>query len=80
MTKAVTVRLDDDAYKMLSEKAKADKRSLANYIEVAATSFAVESEFVSDEEMNEILSDKRLVASMKRAQKDVALRRGRRVY
>ena len=80
MSKAVTVRLDDDSYKILTQKAKAEKRSLANYIEVAATRYAVDDDYVSDEEMREILADKKFLGSMKRAQKDVALGRGRRVY
>ena len=78
MSKAITVRLDDDSYKLLAQKAKAEKRSLANYIEVAATRYAIDANYVSDEEMNEILSDKKLLASLKRAQKDVALGRGQR--
>ena len=39
MTKAVTIRLADDAYKLLAEKAKAERRSLANLIEFGALSY-----------------------------------------
>ena len=33
MTRAVTLRLDDENYKQLANQAKAERRSLANYIE-----------------------------------------------
>lgn len=80
MSKAITVRLDDDSYKLLTQKAKAEKRSLANYIEYAAFTHALESEFVSDEEMKEILSDKPLMRMLKRGNEDMAKGRGRLAY
>ncbi len=80
MTKAVTVRLDDETYTLLAQKAKAERRSLANYIEYAASNYAIESDYVSDKEMKEILADKELQASLKRAQKDIVAGRGKRVY
>ena len=57
MPHTVTLRIDDKSYKVFSTRAKAEKRSLSNFIEVAALEYARESSFIDDIEMEEILSE-----------------------
>ncbi len=72
MSKTVTLRLDDTTYQMIKLAAKGDRRSIANYIEYATVSHLTESSFVSDEEMQEILSDAELMADLEQARTDIA--------
>jgi hypothetical protein len=75
MAKTVTIRMDDKSYRLLKSAAVAQKRSISNYIEYAAVNFAIEDNFVSDYEMADIASDKKLVTDLKKALADV--KRGR---
>jgi uncharacterized protein (DUF1778 family) len=71
MAKTVTIRMDDKSYKLLKSAAVAQKRSISNYIEFAAVNYAIEDSFVSDDEMADILSDKKLMTDLKKALADV---------
>jgi len=64
MHKTVTLRLKDDVYKIFSQMAKAENRSLSNLIETAALNNIREQQFVDDVEMAEILSNKDLLARL----------------
>ncbi len=77
MAKTVTLRIDDKVYKTFSERAMAEKRSLASFIELAALQYAKESEFVELEEMNDILNDKTLLHKIKQGIKDAKAKRGK---
>jgi predicted transcriptional regulator len=77
MPKTITIRMDDDVYKTLSEHATAEKRSISNFIEVAALQYARETEFVDIEEMNNILEDKSLINRIKQGIRDAKTRKGR---
>ena len=65
MGKTVTVRLDEKAYRMIKSAALAERRTISNFIETATLSHILEENFVSDEEMTEILSNKPLVKRLK---------------
>jgi len=69
--KTVTLRLDNDVYDMIKRAAEADRRSISNYIEVAAMSHLLHDIFVSDDEMDEILSDSDLVKSLRRGMREI---------
>jgi uncharacterized protein (DUF1778 family) len=71
MAKTVTIRMDDKSYKLLKSAAVAQKRSISNYIEFAAVNYAIEDSFVSDDEMADILSDKKLMTDLNKALADV---------
>lgn len=71
MAKTVTIRMDDKSYKLLKSAAVAQKRSISNFIEYAAVNYAIEDNFVSDYEMADIVSDKTLMADLKKALADV---------
>ncbi len=72
MPKTVTLRLDDRTYQMIKLAAQGERRSISNYIEYATVSHLTESSVVSDEEMQEILSDAELMADLARARADIA--------
>lgn len=77
MAKTLTVRIEESAYKLIEEAAKAENRSVSNFIETAALKRAAQEIFVTDEEMSEIRSDKPLVKRLKSGHRDAVARRGR---
>ncbi len=79
MSKTVTMRLDEQTYRLFIQVAKAERRSLANLIETAALQHIQENNFVDDAEMAEILSRPELVNRLKAGSADAKKRRGRTV-
>jgi len=71
MSKTITVRLDDEVYELFKKAAEGDRRSISNYIEYATLSYITNESYVSDDEMNEILSDAELVKSLEKGLADV---------
>ena len=76
MSKTVTLRLDDDVYRVFAEAAHADGRSLANLIQRAALLKIQEDRFVDDAEMAEILANAGLVERLREGSDDARARRG----
>ena len=62
MSKTVTLRLKENVYQVFLEVARAENRSISNFIETAALNRLSEQQFVDDAEMAEILSDEKIVA------------------
>ena len=77
MSKIVTLRLDEAAYKELREAAEAERRPLSNLIETAALAKIREEQFIDDAEMAEIHSNDRLVKRLKAGSRDARKRQGR---
>jgi predicted transcriptional regulator len=77
MSRIVTMRLDDEAYRELSEAAKAESRPLSNLIETSALERVRERQFVDDAEMAEILDNQRLLARLRKGSRQARQRRGR---
>jgi predicted transcriptional regulator len=77
MSRIVTLRLDDDAYRELREAAEAENRPLSNLIETAALHRIREERFVDDTEMSEILANEHLLRRMRAGSKQVRRRKGR---
>jgi predicted transcriptional regulator len=77
MSRIVTLRLDDDAYRELREAAEAENRPLSNLIETAALRRIREERFVEDAEMSEILANDRLLRRLRAGSKQVRRRKGR---
>ena len=70
--KTVTVRLDDDTYRLIRQAARGQLRSISNFIEYATLSYLTDAASVSDQEMAEILSDPDLVSTLKQARSEVS--------
>ncbi len=77
MSKTITLRLDEDTYRVFSDAARADGRSLANLIQRAALLKIQEDQFVDDAEMVEILANATLVERLREGSEDARARRGR---
>lgn len=70
MAKTVTVRIDDDAYELIRRAAEGERRSVANFLEYAALRYLSDELTVSEEEMQDILSDSRLLDSLRQGLAD----------
>lgn len=70
MAKTITVRLDDKVYDLIRNAAEGERRSISNFLEYAALRYLTDEISVSDEEMNDILADKELVASLRQGVAD----------
>ncbi len=69
--KTVTMRVDDSIYQMIKTAADGQRRNISNFIEFATLQYLTSSQYVSDEEMNEILSDTELVKNLQQGFKEV---------
>lgn len=77
MGRLVTLRLSDVAFQELKRHAEVENRSLSNFIETATLQHIQELEFMSDEEMDGIRSNPKLLNRLKRGSKEVQKRTGR---
>ena len=77
MPKTLTMRLDEETYDVFIRAARAERRSLANFIETAALKQVQESTFADDAEMAEILARPELVERLKAGSRDARKRKGR---
>jgi uncharacterized protein (DUF1778 family) len=71
MSKTITVRIDDDEYEMIKKAAQGTRRTISNFMEVAAIAYVSQESFVSDSEMKEILNDKELLKDLKHGEKEI---------
>lgn len=71
MAKTITMRVDEDTYKLIKTAADGDRRSISNFIEYATIAFLAEDSFVSDNEMADILKDENLLQSFKKGKKEI---------
>ncbi len=62
--KTVTMRVNDSVYDMIKLAAEGQRRNLSNFIEFATMQYLTSSQFVENDEMNEILDDKELVQNL----------------
>ena len=77
MAKTVTLRLEEQVYKVFVEAAKAENRPLSNLIETAALSRIREQQFVDDAEMAEIMANENLLKRLKKGARDAEMGKGR---
>lgn len=77
MPKTVTLRIDEETYKSFTKRAKAENRSLSNFIENAVKHHVLEQEFSDDAEMAEILSNERLLDRMRKGSELAKRKKGR---
>ena len=71
MGKTVTIRIDDETYDLIKKAASGQKRSISNFIEYATMAYLTDDSFASDEEMEEILSNEKLLKSFQSAENDI---------
>ena len=64
VVKTVTMRVDDSIYNMIKLAAEGQKRNLSNFIEFATMQYLTSSQFVDNDEMQEIMDDKELVKNL----------------
>jgi len=76
MSKTVTLRLNDENYKLFRALAESDNRPLSNYIETTALRYIEEHQYVDDFEMSEIKNNQELNKSIKRGVKDAKAGKG----
>ena len=71
MSKTITVRIDDDVYEMFKKAAEGDRRTISNFVEYATLAYLTNDIYVSDNEMDEILSNPSLIKGLKSGINDV---------
>jgi uncharacterized protein (DUF1778 family) len=71
MPKTITLRVDDDTYRIIQTAAHGDRRTISNFLEIAAVSYIAEASFASDEEMNELVNDKKLKQKLKLGREEI---------
>jgi len=69
--KTLTLRVDDNIYEMITLAASGERRNISNFIENATLQYLTSSQFVDDDEMDEILNDKELVKNLKKAKDEI---------
>ena len=77
MPKTLTLRLDDDTYRLFASAARAEDRSIASLIRSAALRHLHESQFVDEPEMREICDDEDLGDRLRRGSAEARARKGR---
>ena len=75
--KTITLRLPGSVYEAFHGYAEADNRPISNLIETAALRHLEECSLASPVEMEDLLSDQRLLSRIKAGSKAARLRRGR---
>lgn len=65
MSKTITLRVNDDIYKMIKMAADGQRRNLSNFIEFATLQYLTSATYVDDAEMDLILNDSELLASLR---------------
>ena len=76
MSKTVTLRLDDNVYRLFRGVAERENRPISNFIETAVLRFVQDYETVDEFEMAEIRTNAGLNQSLKRGHLDAKHRRG----
>jgi hypothetical protein len=71
MPKTITIRIDDDVYDIFKKAADGERRTISNFVEFATLTYITNEIHVTDQEMNEILSDASLVGDLKKGLKDI---------
>jgi len=69
--KTVTIRIDENVYEMIRHAADGQKRNMSNFIEFATLQYLTSSQYIDQEELNDILNDKSLVENLNLGLQDV---------
>ena len=71
MPKTITLRLNDYLYNKIKKAADSEHRSIASYIESVIRSHLIHKNFISNEEMEDILRNKNLIKNIKASLDDI---------
>lgn len=77
MSKVVTIRLSEEEYNKIAAAAKIENRPISNFITTTVVKDIEESYYVDPIEMDQIRSDKQLLARLKKGHKDAEKRNGK---
>jgi uncharacterized protein (DUF1778 family) len=69
--KTITIRVDDSTYGRIKSAAKSEKRTISNFMEYATLAYLENSVFVTDEEMQQILDDPKLIDRLRESVADI---------
>ena len=70
MSKTITLRIDDDIYKIFKFAAAGEKRTISNFIETAALNYLSQTGYIDQTEIKEILEDKALAMNVLKGMKE----------
>lgn len=62
--KTLTMRVDDNTYNSIKLAAQGNQRNISNFIEFATMQYLNSSAYIDDNEMHEILDDKKLMQEL----------------
>ena len=79
MAKVVTVRLSDEDYRKIAAVARLERRPLSNFMTLMVIKGIEEGDYVDAVEMDQILSDKSLMAKLRAGHRDAKQRKGKLV-
>lgn len=71
MPKTITVRVDDATYNKIKNAAESERRTISNFIEYATLAYVDNSCFLTDEEMEDIITNRSLINNLKRSIGDI---------
>ena len=71
MSKTITLRIDDDTYTIIKNAAGGVRRTISNFLEVAALAYITDESYVSDDEMSEIIEDENLINKLTLGRKQI---------
>ncbi len=77
MAKVVTVRLSDEDYRKIAAVAKSERRPLSNLITLMVIKGIEEGDYVDGIEMEQIVSDKRLMGKLRSGHREAGKRKGK---
>ena len=63
--KTLTMRVDESVYQMIKSAADGQRRNISNFLEFATIQYLTSSQYVDNNEMDEILNDKNLIKNLK---------------
>jgi uncharacterized protein (DUF1778 family) len=69
--KTLTMSIDDSTYQLIKLAAEAQKRNISNFIEYATLQYLTSSQYIDNNEMNEILNDEELIQNLKKGLDDI---------
>ena len=77
MAKVVTVRLSDEDYRKIAAVAKLERRPISNLMTLLVVKGIEEGVYVDAVEMDQVTSDKHLMARLKAGHRDAKERKGK---
>lgn len=79
MAKVVTVRLSEEEYQRIAAVAKLERRPISNFMTLMVIKGIEEGDYVDAVEMDQIVSDKRLMTKLESGHRDAKHRKGKLV-